>query len=173
LDEIYLFSGSNKYFSTQLYCTYRAMPSNMSQKRVYIFSAQPKVIKLTSILHKIPPKFPRLVISAFGDLGPPFEKLDSLPDFSLGVFASWLLFGCVKADFQSSHEAPRSSLRVHAWALSSNHNAELLILIRCKHSQRAARSFMRGLEIRLYTPTSQLVRPCVLEIIIINSKINR
>jgi hypothetical protein len=38
----------------------------------------------------------------------------------------------VKADFQSSHEAPSSSLRVHAWALSSNHNAELLILIRCK-----------------------------------------
>jgi hypothetical protein len=54
----------------------------------------------------------------------------------------------LKADFQSSHEAPRSSLRVHAWALSSNHNAELLILIRCKHSQRAARSFVRGLEIR-------------------------
>jgi hypothetical protein len=33
-----------------------------------------------------------------------------------------------------------------------DHNAELLILIRCKHSQRAARSFMRGLEIRLYRP---------------------
>jgi hypothetical protein len=44
----------------------------------------------------------------------------------------------LKVDFQSSHEAPRSELRVHAWALSSNHNAELLILIRCKHSQRAA-----------------------------------
>jgi hypothetical protein len=57
----------------------------------------------------------------------------------------------LKADFQSSHEAPRSSLPVHAWALSSNHNAKLLILIRCKHSQRAARSFMRGLEIRLYS----------------------
>jgi hypothetical protein len=42
----------------------------------------------------------------------------------------------IKADFQSSHEAPRSSLRVHAWALSSNHNAKQLILI-------------RGLEIRL------------------------
>jgi hypothetical protein len=55
----------------------------------------------------------------------------------------------IKADFQSSHEAPRSSLWVHAWALSSNHNAKLLILIRCKHSQRAARSFMRGLEIHL------------------------
>jgi hypothetical protein len=55
----------------------------------------------------------------------------------------------IKADFQSSHEAPRSSLRVHAWALSSNHNAKQLILIRCKHSQRAARSFVRGLEIRL------------------------
>jgi hypothetical protein len=57
----------------------------------------------------------------------------------------------IKADFQSSHEAPRSSLRVHAWALSSNHNAKQLILIRCKHSQRAARSFVRGLEIRLNT----------------------
>jgi hypothetical protein len=34
-----------------------------------------------------------------------------------------------------------------AWALSSNHNAKQLILIRCKHSQRAARSFVRGLEI--------------------------
>jgi hypothetical protein len=55
----------------------------------------------------------------------------------------------LKADFQSSHEAPRSSLRVHAWALSSNPNAKQLILIRCKHSQRAARSFVRGLEIRL------------------------
>jgi hypothetical protein len=55
----------------------------------------------------------------------------------------------LKADFQSSHEAPRSSLRVHAWALSSNHNAKQLILIRCKHSHRAARSFVRGLEIRL------------------------
>jgi hypothetical protein len=38
---------------------------------------------------------------------------------------------------------------VHAWALSSNHNAKQFILIRCKHSQRAARSFVRGLEIRL------------------------
>jgi hypothetical protein len=56
---------------------------------------------------------------------------------------------CLKADFQSSHEAPRSSLRVHAWALSSNHNAKQLILITCKHSQRAARSFVRGLENRL------------------------
>jgi hypothetical protein len=37
---------------------------------------------------------------------------------------------------------------VHAWALSSNQNAKQLILIRCKHSQRAARSFVRGLEIR-------------------------
>ena len=55
----------------------------------------------------------------------------------------------VKADFQSSHEAPRSELRVHAWALSSNHNAKQFILIRCKHSRRAARSFVRGLEIRL------------------------
>jgi hypothetical protein len=55
----------------------------------------------------------------------------------------------IKADFQSSHEAPRSSLRVHAWALSSNHNAKQLILIGCKHSQRAAKSFVRGLEIRL------------------------
>jgi hypothetical protein len=44
----------------------------------------------------------------------------------------------IKADFQSSHEAPRSSLQVHAWVLSSNHNAKQLILIRCKHSQRAA-----------------------------------
>ena len=32
------------------------------------------------------------------------------------------------------------------FALSSNHNAKQLILIRCKHSQRAARSFVRGLE---------------------------
>ena len=56
---------------------------------------------------------------------------------------------CIKADFQSSYEAPRSSLRVDAWALSSNHNAKQLILIRCKHSQRAARSVVRGLEIRL------------------------
>jgi hypothetical protein len=62
----------------------------------------------------------------------------------------WLI-GTLKADFQSSHEAPRSSLRMHAWALSSNHNAKQLILIRCKHSQRATRSFVRGLEIRLYT----------------------
>jgi hypothetical protein len=38
----------------------------------------------------------------------------------------------LKADFQSSHAAPRSSLRVHAWALTSNHNAKQLILIRCK-----------------------------------------
>jgi hypothetical protein len=37
---------------------------------------------------------------------------------------------------------------IPAWALSSNHNAKQLILIRCKHSQRAARSFVRGLEIR-------------------------
>ena len=67
--------------------------------------------------------------------------------------ACMFLFSLVglKADFQSSHEAPRSSLRVHAWALSSNHNAKQLILIRCKHSQRAARSFVRGLEIRLYS----------------------
>jgi hypothetical protein len=36
-----------------------------------------------------------------------------------------------------------------AWALSSNHNAKQFILIRCKHSQRAARSFVRGLENRL------------------------
>ena len=36
---------------------------------------------------------------------------------------------------------------MHAWALSSNHNAKQLILIRCKHSQRVARSFVRGLEI--------------------------
>jgi hypothetical protein len=47
--------------------------------------------------------------------------------------------------------ARSSSLRVHAWALSSNHSAEQFILIRCKHSQRAARSFVRGLEIRLNT----------------------
>jgi hypothetical protein len=40
----------------------------------------------------------------------------------------------VKAVFQSSHEAD-------ARALSSNHNAKQLILIRCKHS--------RGLENRL------------------------
>jgi hypothetical protein len=46
----------------------------------------------------------------------------------------------LKADFQSSHEAPRSSLRVHAWALSSNRNAKQSILIRYKHSQRAART---------------------------------
>jgi hypothetical protein len=64
-------------------------------------------------------------------------------------FLLCLLIYCLKADFQSSHEAPRSSLRVHAWALSSNHNAKQFILIRCKHSQRAARSFVRGLEIRL------------------------
>ena len=38
----------------------------------------------------------------------------------------------LKADFQSSHEAPRSSLRVHARALSSNHNANM------HHSQRGA-----------------------------------
>jgi hypothetical protein len=37
----------------------------------------------------------------------------------------------------------------YAWALSSNHNAKQFILIRCKHSQRAARSFVRGLENRL------------------------
>jgi hypothetical protein len=43
-----------------------------------------------------------------------------------------------KADFQSSHEAPRSSLRVHAWALSSNDNAKQLILIRCKHLRGAS-----------------------------------
>jgi hypothetical protein len=66
----------------------------------------------------------------------------------LGVF-SRVYTTSLKADFQSSDEAPRSSLRVHAWALSSNHNAKQLILIRCKHSQRAARSFMQGLEIRL------------------------
>jgi hypothetical protein len=59
----------------------------------------------------------------------------------------------LKADFQSLHEAPRSLLRVHAWALSTNHDAKQLILIRCKHSQRVARSFVRGLEIRL-KPTS-------------------
>jgi hypothetical protein len=40
-----------------------------------------------------------------------------------------------------------------AWTLSSNHNAKQFILIRCKHSQRAARSFVRGLEIRLKTST--------------------
>ena len=64
------------------------------------------------------------------------------------TFGHWNL----KADFQSSHEAPRSSLRVHAWALSSNHNAKQLILIIYKHSQRVARSFVRGLEIRLKGP---------------------
>jgi hypothetical protein len=63
----------------------------------------------------------------------------------------------LKADFQSSHEAPRRSLRVHTWALSSNHNAKQLILIRCKHSQRAARSFVRGLENRLYSYICQLL----------------
>jgi hypothetical protein len=52
----------------------------------------------------------------------------------------WVVPWGMKADFQSSHEAPRRSLRVHAWALSSNHNAKQLILIRCKHSQRAART---------------------------------
>jgi hypothetical protein len=34
-------------------------------------------------------------------------------------------------------------------ALSSNHNAKQFILITCKHSQRAAWSFVRGLENRL------------------------
>ena len=48
--------------------------------------------------------------------------------------------------------------RVHAWALSSNHNAKQLILIRCKHSPQAARSFMRGLEIRLYSASGS---PCL------------
>jgi hypothetical protein len=46
----------------------------------------------------------------------------------------------------------RSSSQLAASACmstSSNHNAKQLILIRCKHSQRAARSFVRGLEIRL------------------------
>jgi hypothetical protein len=43
---------------------------------------------------------------------------------SIMVRGRWircLWLGGVKAVFQSSHEAPRSSLRVHA--LSSNHNA--------------------------------------------------
>jgi hypothetical protein len=65
------------------------------------------------------------------------------------MWPTLLFLLCLKAVFQSSHEAPRSSLRVHAWALSANHNAKQLILIRCKHSQRAARSFVRGQEIRL------------------------
>jgi hypothetical protein len=65
------------------------------------------------------------------------------------IFVSWDIVANLKADFQSSHEAPCSSLRVHAWALSSNYNAKQLILIRCKHSERAARSFVRGLEIRI------------------------
>ena len=69
--------------------------------------------------------------------------------FRSRIFVSWDIVANLKADFQSSHETPRSSLRVHAWALSSNHNAKQLILIRCKHSERAARSFVRGLEIRL------------------------
>jgi hypothetical protein len=54
----------------------------------------------------------------------------------------------LKADFQSSQLAA-----IDAWALSSNHNAKPLILIRCMHSQRAARSFVRGLEIRLKSST--------------------
>jgi hypothetical protein len=65
------------------------------------------------------------------------------------IFVSWDVVANLKADFQSSHKSPRSSLRVHAWALSSNHNAKQLILIRCKHSERAARNFVRELEIRL------------------------
>jgi hypothetical protein len=44
-----------------------------------------------------------------------------------------------------------------AWALSSNHNAKQFILIRCKHSQRAARSFVRGLEIRLKALESRVI----------------
>jgi hypothetical protein len=36
-----------------------------------------------------------------------------------------------------------------ACAHSSNHNAKQFILIRCKHSQRVARSFVRGLETAL------------------------
>ena len=66
----------------------------------------------------------------------------------------------LKAVFQSSHEAPRSLLRVHAWALSSNHNAKQLILIRCKHLQRAAKSFVRGLENRLYVRESAKTCGC-------------
>jgi hypothetical protein len=65
------------------------------------------------------------------------------------IFVSWDVVANLKADFLSSHKSPLSSLRVHAWALSSNHNAKQLILIRCKHSERAARSFVRELiEIR-------------------------
>ena len=41
------------------------------------------------------------------------------------------------------------------FALSSNRNAKQLILIRYKHSQRAARSFVRGLEIRLNSRLSK------------------
>ena len=40
--------------------------------------------------------------------------------------------------------------------LQANHNAKQLILIRYKHSQRAARSFVRGLEIRLKGAALQL-----------------
>jgi hypothetical protein len=75
-----------------------------------------------------------------------------LDQFDMVFECFWKISGglpVLKVDFQSSHEAPHSSLRVHAWALLSNHNAKQLILIRCKHSQRAARSFVRGLEIRL------------------------
>jgi hypothetical protein len=44
-------------------------------------------------------------------------------------------FDSIKADFQASHEAPRSSSQLaasDAWELSSNHNAKQFILIRCK-----------------------------------------
>jgi hypothetical protein len=75
------------------------------------------------------------------------ETLQTCPNINNST-QSWCCWH--KADFQSSHEAPLSLLRVHAWTLSSNHNDKQLILIRCKHLQRAARSFVRGLEIRLY-----------------------
>jgi hypothetical protein len=68
---------------------------------------------------------------------------------------------CVRRDRNSTYRGgfpvrARSSSQLaasDAWALSSNHNAKQLILIGCKHSQRAARSlsFVRGLEIRLNT----------------------
>jgi hypothetical protein len=63
---------------------------------------------------------------------------------------NWNTARPLMAVFQSILARSSSQLAANdAWALPSNHNAELLILIRCKHSQRDARSFMRGLEIRL------------------------
>jgi hypothetical protein len=68
------------------------------------------------------------------------------------IFVSWDIVANLKADLQSSHEAPCSSLRVHAWALSSNYNAKQLILINA-----STRSGLRGASCEDWKPALRYI----------------